>query len=187
MKQVLTFENWMSLLWKSRGLCYYCRHRLRDSDSVVMEHVYPLLKGGAHSKRNVVPACQQCNTVKADLTPERWLAATVRTTWQIRHKLIPRIRSIVQHRRYELDAEVSASFGSDDEIKPRGAISFEVWNKTERLYSRLTLYQAVTQFLWIAAYEAEWQTPIYVKDRHGNIAKSLIPRRPRRPRDDEAV
>jgi len=31
-----------------------------------MDHVYPIVKGGAHSPENIVGACQSCNSKKRD-------------------------------------------------------------------------------------------------------------------------
>jgi hypothetical protein len=37
-----------------------------------MDHVLPLSRGGRHCVSNVVPACGQCNKVKADMTLMEW-------------------------------------------------------------------------------------------------------------------
>jgi len=37
-----------------------------------MDHVVPLTRGGKSTKRNVVPACKECNNKKKYLLPIEW-------------------------------------------------------------------------------------------------------------------
>lgn len=46
------------------GLCYICG---RDADAV--DHVKPIMKGGAHLPCNLRPICKQCNGRKSDQWP----------------------------------------------------------------------------------------------------------------------
>lgn len=57
--------------------CAYCA-RLPPAQSLQMEHVDPLSKGGTHDVTNVVPACQQCNSSKQAKTLLVWLASAHR-------------------------------------------------------------------------------------------------------------
>lgn len=52
--------------WKRRrsnGLCHYCGGRFRPQ-TLTMDHVVPLIRGGRSTKGNVVPACKACNAAK---------------------------------------------------------------------------------------------------------------------------
>jgi len=62
----LTAQEWQEILKASKGKCYYCHKKTK----LTVDHVIPLSKGGRHSKENVVPACQSCNSKKQD---KMWL------------------------------------------------------------------------------------------------------------------
>lgn len=49
--------------WDHR--CAYCGNRKR----LTVDHVTPISKGGQHTKSNIVPACQSCNSKKGDRDP----------------------------------------------------------------------------------------------------------------------
>ncbi len=49
------------------GECYYCEERAYSVD-----HYIPVSRGGTSEPRNLVPACLQCNEVKADMLPEEF-------------------------------------------------------------------------------------------------------------------
>jgi 5-methylcytosine-specific restriction endonuclease McrA len=50
--------------------CSYCGSK----DSIEMDHVIPLVKGGRHSIGNLVPACAKCNRSKHDKLLVEWRA-----------------------------------------------------------------------------------------------------------------
>ena len=55
-----------TLWWKNKldaGECYYCRETF-DKDSLSMDHLVPLVRGGRTTKNNVVVACKKCNFEK---------------------------------------------------------------------------------------------------------------------------
>jgi 5-methylcytosine-specific restriction protein A len=60
---------WMRKIQK--GECHYC-HRKVGRDSLTMDHVLPLSRGGKSRKGNIVPACKQCNSKKKYLLPIEW-------------------------------------------------------------------------------------------------------------------
>ncbi|NNG08053.1 MAG: HNH endonuclease [Desulfobacteraceae bacterium] len=60
---------WMRKIQK--GECYYC-HRKVGRDTLTMDHVLPLSRGGKSKKGNIVPACKQCNSKKKYLLPIEW-------------------------------------------------------------------------------------------------------------------
>lgn len=54
-------EEWHALLEEFDHRCAYCQIQ---SDSLVMEHMTPLSRGGSNSARNIVPSCATCNSKK---------------------------------------------------------------------------------------------------------------------------
>lgn len=48
---------------KSAVLCFYC-----GLSASTVDHMLPRAKGGGDSWHNLVPACERCNTLKADMT-----------------------------------------------------------------------------------------------------------------------
>ena len=60
--------------WKrrlGRGRCHYCG-RPTPPRELTMDHVVPIVRGGASEKGNVVPCCKECNSRKRDLLPLEW-------------------------------------------------------------------------------------------------------------------
>lgn len=60
--------------WKrklARGQCYYCG-RAFPPKALTMDHIVPLSRGGKSTKRNVVPACKECNNKKKYMLPIEW-------------------------------------------------------------------------------------------------------------------
>ncbi len=56
--------------WKQqigRGVCYLCEKKFA-LDLLTMEHLIPLSRGGRSTKKNIVVACKQCNSLKKNLT-----------------------------------------------------------------------------------------------------------------------
>jgi 5-methylcytosine-specific restriction enzyme A len=52
--------------WKRRrasGICHYCGGRFAPQ-TLTMDHVVPLVRGGRSTRGNVVPACKGCNAGK---------------------------------------------------------------------------------------------------------------------------
>lgn len=69
--EMLTSTEWLAILAEANGHCTYC-----DKEALLtLDHVIPLSRGGKHSKDNVVPACQRCNSSKNARTPEEWCQA----------------------------------------------------------------------------------------------------------------
>jgi 5-methylcytosine-specific restriction endonuclease McrA len=60
--------------WKRRlakGTCHYC-NRKTPSDSLTMDHIVPIARGGRSTKGNLVTACKSCNNKKKQLLPMEW-------------------------------------------------------------------------------------------------------------------
>lgn len=71
--QQLTESQWRDTLDQFHHRCAYCGRKLGYSKGELrptMDHIIPLSRGGLHTKENVVPACQHCNSSKNAKTPE---------------------------------------------------------------------------------------------------------------------
>jgi len=55
----------------NRGACHYCGRRV-GRESLTMDHVVPLVRGGRSTKGNLVPACKDCNNRKKYMLPVEW-------------------------------------------------------------------------------------------------------------------
>ena len=53
------------------GICHYCNRKV-GRDSLTMDHVVPISRGGKSRKGNLVPACKECNNRKKYLLPIEW-------------------------------------------------------------------------------------------------------------------
>lgn len=57
-------------LWEHYGgRCFYCRRPLKRHE-VTVDHWIPQAAGGTSGRRNLRPACTDCNGAKADLLPQ---------------------------------------------------------------------------------------------------------------------
>lgn len=54
-------RDWLRLVNRYQSCCAYCG---RKPDSIELDHVIPLSKGGRHAIGNVLPACTSCNRSK---------------------------------------------------------------------------------------------------------------------------
>lgn len=52
---------------RDKDICRYCG---RTWEIMTVDHVIPRSKGGTNDPENLVAACQPCNSLKADRTPE---------------------------------------------------------------------------------------------------------------------
>ncbi len=60
-----------SAWWKqqlAKGICHYCGKTF-PPESLTLDHVVPISRGGHSNKGNCVPACKPCNSEKKSLTP----------------------------------------------------------------------------------------------------------------------
>lgn len=55
-----------------QGCCAYCQQRISFA-ALSQDHLIPLVKGGEHSLRNLIPACKSCNCSKHDSDVFEWL------------------------------------------------------------------------------------------------------------------
>lgn len=68
----LPVETIIAILASTAGRCFYCRN-IVEEDTVTIDHLVPLARGGAHSVENCAPSCLPCNAAKRKLTPLEWL------------------------------------------------------------------------------------------------------------------
>jgi len=61
------------LLEESCGVCVYCGHKL-DLNTMEIEHIMPLAKGGSDLFENNVCSCHECNSQKKDMLPQEFHA-----------------------------------------------------------------------------------------------------------------
>ena len=57
--------------WKHKiesGICHYCGGFFA-SDTLTMDHIVPIARGGKSTRGNLVPACKSCNSNKKYYTP----------------------------------------------------------------------------------------------------------------------
>lgn len=59
----LTSEEWDAVVQRYCHRCAYCG---RYFDELTLDHVFPVSKGGDHTRGNVVPACVECNSKKGN-------------------------------------------------------------------------------------------------------------------------
>ncbi len=52
--------------------CVYCTTRLSPANRTI-DHVIPLIRGGQHTRENVVVSCRSCNSRKSARTPMEWV------------------------------------------------------------------------------------------------------------------
>jgi 5-methylcytosine-specific restriction endonuclease McrA len=51
-----------------KGLCHFCQ-QVVEANSLTMDHLVPLARGGKSTRGNIVPACPACNKNKQLDTP----------------------------------------------------------------------------------------------------------------------
>lgn len=56
-----TAKQWEEMQAAYGHRCAYCGRKM---ERLTMDHLTPLIQGGAHTTSNIVPACQSCNSTK---------------------------------------------------------------------------------------------------------------------------
>ena len=59
----ITRSEWEGLKASYHGLCVYCNDR---PETMTLDHLEPLNRGGDHTVENIVPSCARCNREKSD-------------------------------------------------------------------------------------------------------------------------
>jgi|SRR5262245_17515383 len=62
-KNTLTKKQWIDILFRSQGKCFYCKNHF-GINNLVLEHRIAITHGGATAIENVVAACGKCNFQK---------------------------------------------------------------------------------------------------------------------------
>jgi 5-methylcytosine-specific restriction endonuclease McrA len=65
----VTVAQWLQVLADAQGICAYCH----EPGKLTMDHVVPLVLGGAHDIDNIAAACGPCNSSKRDALLSDWL------------------------------------------------------------------------------------------------------------------
>ena len=58
-------EERAKILEKTDCKCGHCG-KLLDTNTMTVEHIYPLYKGGTHEEFNLIALCSDCNNLKSD-------------------------------------------------------------------------------------------------------------------------
>lgn len=64
-----TIADANELLARASGHCVYCAKPTR----LTLDHVTPIIAGGAHAKRNIIPCCKSCNSSKNTIPLDEWV------------------------------------------------------------------------------------------------------------------
>jgi hypothetical protein len=112
--------------------CTYCKREMikPPKDGVLSglmrtrDHVIPLSRGGVDLKRNIVPACYRCNSLKGDMMPDAWqqFMADNPCWWasQINKPIVsaiskPRVAKLSETEKRERATELLRKFREDPE------------------------------------------------------------------------
>lgn len=67
-----SLADWRDALIYFYGACAYCGKRQSRRVHLTRDHVVPVHTGGTTTRHNIVPACQSCNSSKADSELGEW-------------------------------------------------------------------------------------------------------------------
>lgn len=65
--------------WRAQiaaGVCHYCGKKV-GAESLTLDHVIPVARGGRSTRGNCVPSCKDCNNRKKVLTPAEQILGTL--------------------------------------------------------------------------------------------------------------
>lgn len=69
----------LELFAAQKGRCWLCGLRMLKKrgqiNTVTVDHIIPLSRGGTHSKRNLKGACYLCNKTRGNIMPKEFFAA----------------------------------------------------------------------------------------------------------------
>src|SRR5689334_15379591 len=68
---IFTISNWLHILEKSQGYCYYCNKEVGIKNLTIDHHV-SVREGGQNTSPNIVPACSMCNASKGSRSTDNW-------------------------------------------------------------------------------------------------------------------
>lgn len=75
-RQLRASQWWRNLV--ARGVCHYCEGACVP-ETLTMDHIVPIARGGRSTRGNVVPCCKSCNTQKKYWTPAELVLHQLRT------------------------------------------------------------------------------------------------------------
>lgn len=82
-EQVITKEEWLSIMESTNWTCFYCDKPLSKRRDRTIDHIKPLSKHPVHNVQAVVPACRSCNSAKGAKTLEEWVVSKRLPLWKI--------------------------------------------------------------------------------------------------------
>lgn len=59
-----------SIIARDGRVCRYCGRKIGPRETLHIDHVLPVTRGGSHDPSNLVVACMRCNSRKGALTPD---------------------------------------------------------------------------------------------------------------------
>lgn len=65
-------DDWRDAMLYFRGSCAYCGRKQSRRLKLTRDHVVPVSAGGMTTRQNIVPACNSCNSGKANKDMEEW-------------------------------------------------------------------------------------------------------------------
>lgn len=85
----LTGDEWQKNLEYFDYSCAYCGSK----ENLTKEHIVPVTKGGATSKKNIIPACLSCNSAKSNKEFTAWFKKQAFFTEERFRKIMNLIRN----------------------------------------------------------------------------------------------
>jgi 5-methylcytosine-specific restriction endonuclease McrA len=67
----LNLTEWKKIVGACRERCIYCGE-MGSEETLTIDHVVPVSRGGRTDVNNVLPACHPCNTLKRDRSLQEW-------------------------------------------------------------------------------------------------------------------
>lgn len=116
-----------ALMERDGNACVYCL----SAESLVIDHMHPVQKGGTHDQDNLAIACKSCNSGKAGRTPEEarlTFRSKAASEAYERYKLSPRHRDTqIKHGDTSISRSSSQSESSEREDAPDLEAEFALW------------------------------------------------------------
>lgn len=65
-RKQFTYEERLEILKSTKGICAHCGKKLK-TNTMTVEHVIPIMRGGTNSIENLTALCEECNSMKDNL------------------------------------------------------------------------------------------------------------------------
>jgi 5-methylcytosine-specific restriction endonuclease McrA len=84
-ESTLTREEWENVVKERCGICHVCgspiSYEIGSPDTLSLDHLLPMSRGGSNNKENVAPAHRRCNQNRTNMTLDEfyeWLKKVIR-------------------------------------------------------------------------------------------------------------